>query len=501
MTTVQSATLAGLDACSVTVEGTFHKGLPGFSIVGLPNEAIKESRDRVKAALLSSGFSFPPLKVTIGLSPGDIAKNGSHFDLPIALMIALQKLDVPIASYYVFGELGLDGTVKHTAQLFPLILALSRSRPGLSAVIPHESAPMLASVPGLSLFPVGTLKDAVDFFTAAVPPRPVLTTDFQADVLEYGDARYFYDTRYPLDFSDIKGQRIAKRAALIAAAGFHNILLEGSPGCGKSMTVKRLAHILPPLSSAEMLDSARLETLEGKDPSFAPRRPFRSPHHSSTRASIFGGGSRESKIGEAALAHNGVLYFDELPFFDKNILEALREPLEDHRILISRVNTKIEYPTKFLFAASQNPCPCGNLLSNVKECRCSERDIQRYKNRLSEPFLDRIDLFVQMDEPSPDDRHDMTSAEMHRRVMDAFLFRKERGQEEFNGKLSEEELARFCPLDDDAAQTLVKGSSRFALSYRAQAKVIRIARTLADLEGSVPIRKSHIVEAMSYRRR
>ena len=502
MVTIPSATLNGLKALPVSVEGTLHKGLPGFSLVGLAGDAIKESRDRVKSALLSSGFTFPPKKVTISLSPSDLQKSGSHFDLPIALAIALHDhRDYRGSEYIVFGELGLDGSLKSTASLFPLILSLSQTGMTKPLLVPEESAPLLRVIPHLTIYTVSNLSEAVALVTGTLTKDPLPTIPFDAQSLTVNNHTYYYNDTYPLDFQDIKGQMRAQRAALIAATGFHNILLEGSPGCGKSMTIKRMGHILPPLSHAELLDTARLETLDGKTPAFRALRPFRAPHHSSTRASIFGGGSRESKIGEIALAHNGLLYFDELPHYDKTILEALREPLEDHRILISRVNTKIEYPTKFLFAASQNPCPCGNLLSTTKACRCTDSEIQKYKNRLSDPFLDRIDLFVQMDEPQENDRPLTSSQQLHQDVLKAFIFRLERGQHDPNGKLPDEDLSRYCTLADDAQHLLTQGAQRFALSHRAQAKVLRVARTIADLECSMIITPPHIAEAMGYRRR
>ncbi len=265
------------------------------------------------------------------------------------------------------------------------------------------------------------------------------------------------------------------------------------------MSAKRLQYILPPMSKEEVLYKAKLDALDGLEPDFKPTPPFRSPHPSSTRASIFGGGSRSAKIGEVALAHNGILYFDEFPHFPKTVLESLREPLEDYSMLISRVNSKIKYPTKFLFVASMNPCPCGNLLSTKKECRCSDLEIKRYKNRLSSPLLDRIDLYVQMDEITPKDKSTITSAQMHEKVKIAFNIQKRRGQSELNGKMSDKDIEKFCQLDDESQTILDNATTRFDLSQRAIKKSLKVARTIADLDESEQISKAHLLESLSYR--
>ena len=315
------------------------------------------------------------------------------------------------------------------------------------------------------------------------------------------DEKLYYFNDYPYDFKDVKGQTTAKRAALIAAAGFHNILLEGSPGCGKSMIAQRLRYILPPLNASNILEIAKLQALDGVEPDFKPIRPYRSPHHTSTTASIFGGGSHNAKIGEVGLSNLGVLFFDELPHYSKSILEALREPLQDNKIRISRVNSKIEYPSSFLFVSAMNPCPCGNLLDSAKECRCSDLEIQKYKNRLSDPFLDRIDINVTMQNVSADDRSDVTSGELHKKVLRTIEFIVKRGQKNFNGKLDDAEIEKYCTLDDEASNTLENAISRFSLSFRAIKKIQKVARTIADLEQSKLIRKKDVLEALSYRRR
>jgi len=370
------ATFEGGATKEVEVEASFLKALPSFSIVGLASNSIQEAKERVKAALLASGFTFPPLKITVNLAPSDIKKSGSHFDLAIALLIALQKEKIEFKDFFVFGELGLDGRVKDTQTIFPMVLDLAKK--DIKVLAPKDSCDKLANIPGIELYGIETLQEAIDFFKSG-SQSPYPAKSFLSKSLEIEGKEYFYETDYPLDFCDVKGQEHAIRAALIAAAGCHNILLEGTPGAGKSMIAKRLRYILPPMSHKEVLASAKLEALDGKEPTFKAYRAFRSPHHSSTKASIFGGGSRQARMGEVALAHLGILFFDELPHFPKSVLEALREPLQDYRVLVSRVNTKVTYPTRFLFVAAQNPCPCGNLFSRTKECRCTDYEIKRYK--------------------------------------------------------------------------------------------------------------------------
>lgn len=503
MKTLKSATLDGFEALSVEVEATFSKALPAFSIVGLGNTAIQESKDRIKSALLANDFKFPPLKITINLSPSEAYKSGSHFDLPIALLIALQNEKIDFGEFYCFGELGLDGKLKDTDSIFVLALSLVKNQKIKKILVPLQSIEKISTLPNLEVYGISNLSEAIEMFRTGNFENYKFedSKEISQNFMIIENQKYFVNQNFELDFSQIKGQEAAKRAALICAAGNHNMLLEGSPGCGKSMIAKRLPFVMPPMSLDEILEKAKLESLEGKVPTFLPTRIFRSPHHSSTRASIFGGGSGTAKIGEVAISSNGILFFDELPHFTKNILEAMREPLEDYRILISRVNNKIEYKTKFLFVCAMNPCPCGNLLSNQKECRCTELEIKRYKNRLSEPFLDRIDLHIQMAQTSEDDKSTISSHQMQQKVFDAFCMQKMRGQKDFNGKLSDEEIERFCIISEDLQSLLQKAAQNFGLSYRGVNKILKIARTIADLNQAINIQKADILEAISYRKR
>ena len=502
MKKLQCATLEGIEAIAVSVESTLTKGLPSFTIVGMVSTAINEARERVKSALLANNFVFPPKRITINLSPSDVNKNGSHFDLGIALLIALDSVEVDLSEWYVFGELGLDGSIKENALLYPLVLSLANSACMSKVLVPYESLKKVANIPNIEFIGVKHLRDAIDFFRGE-EQGVVRQSSATIEHAHYkiGKKSYYFQKQYPLDFSDIKGQDNAKRAALISASGMHNLLLEGSPGCGKSMIAKRLRYILPPVTSDELLDIAKLDSLEGIEPHFSPLRPFRAPHHTSTPASVFGGGSYKAQIGEIGLAHNGILFFDELPHFQKSVLEALREPLEDKKIRISRVNTKVEYPTSFLFIAAMNPCPCGNLLSTFQDCRCSEREVQRYKNRLSDPFLDRIDLYVQMQNIDPDDSASFSSEALHKQVLYAHKRQLERGQNGLNGQLEERDIDKYCTLNTEAKAILDQAILRYQLSFRSIKKIQKVARTIADLDNQKEIAKSHLLEALSYRRR
>lgn len=499
--TLTCATLEGVNAKTIEVEATFTKGLPGFAVVGLASSDIQEAKERVKSALLTNEFVFPPLKITVNLSPSDLKKSGTHFDLSLALLIALHKHPIQEEGLFVFGELGLDGKIKSSSMLFPLILSLKEQGLIKRAMVPKEAIGYLSHISGIEFIAVETLSEAIMMLKNQSFNDSVQAFPFRAEKIEVGDTSYYFEKRYESDFADVKGQHVAKRASLIAAAGMHNFLMEGSPGCGKSMIAKRLRDILPPLVESEILSIAKHQFLDGLMPTFSALRPIRSPHHTATSASVFGGGSLQAKIGEVALAHKGILFFDELPHFGKNILEALREPLQDRKVHIARVNAKVEYESDIMFVAAQNPCPCGNLLSKSKECRCSELEIKRYRNRLSDPFLDRIDLFVVMQEVSSSDTGDISSAQMHERVLSAFRMQKERGQERLNGKLKEEEIERYCTLDDAAQKILQSAIGKFALSHRSIASIKKTARTIADLNRHENIEKSDVLEALSYRRR
>lgn len=499
MKKLKSASL-GDDLALIDVESTFTRGLPGFAIVGLPNSAIKESTERIKATLMHKDFAFPAQKITINLSPSGIPKNGSHFDLAIAILILLQKESFD-ENFFVFGELGLDGSIKATNELFSILLFLSAKLQNIRVLIPKEIALKASMIPNLEVFAVSSLEEALVFF------KEKKYEDFQFKnshplfnhFLEINGKKFIKNTDFPYDFSEVKGQESAKRACLIAAAGMHNLLFEGSAGSGKSMCAKRLVYIMPPQSLDEILLASAYKALNSKNSDFSSTRAFRSPHHTSTRASIFGGGTKMAMIGEVALANGGVLFFDEFPHFQKQIIESLREPLEDNQILISRVHSKVRYETKFLFVAALNPCPCGNLFSTYIPCTCNDLAIKRYKSTLSAPILDRIDLYVPMQESSSEDRSSISSAQMSEAVLKAFIFQKNRGQDEFNAKLKDEEIQRFCVLEKDARSLLNESVKHYKLSQRGINKTLKVARTVADLSEAKLINKTHLLEALHFR--
>lgn len=501
MKTTKTATLFSQEAFEVSVEASFTRGLPSFQIVGLASSAIQESKERVKSALLHNNFSFPPMRITLNLSPSDLQKDGTHFDLPIALSIALYESKTRLDGWVIFGELGLDGKVKSTTSLFALLLSYVLKTPNAKVIVPKEDAHKLAMISDVSLYCVDTLQEAIDFLDGKIQIEPLSPIEVNASTLNINDTLYYYRNNFTLDFDDVRGQNLAKRAAVIAAAGNHNLLLEGNPGSGKSMIAKRLSYILPPLEHQEVLALAKLDSLDGRTPTFEPIRPFRSPHHSSTQASVFGGGSHKAKIGEAGLAHLGILFFDELPHFAKNTLEALREPLEDKVINISRVNSKLVYETNFLFVSAMNPCPCGNLLSQTKNCRCSDVEIKRYKSRLSDPLLDRIDLYVTMQESKLSDVSTLNSSAMRKQVFTAFTMQKNRQQIHLNASLTQAQMKQFCALDEGCLTVLKTATERFALTARSIDKVIKVARTIADIKSSETIQREDILEALSYRQR
>ena len=419
------------------------------------------------------------------------------------MQIALyEEKNIDFENIYFFGELALDGNIKDTSSIFPIILSLVKQGLIKKVLVCEQSAKKLSNIPNLEIYRVKNLEEAILFAKSKNKENFLYEKKvFEYKTLNINDEKFYYETVYKDNFSDVIGQEMAKYAALISVAGNHNIIFEGSPGCGKSMISKRLQYIMPPMSLEEILEKAKLQALDFKEVDFSPIRAFRSPHHSSTKSSIFGGGSVNAKMGEIALSNNGILFFDELPHFSKSILEALREPLEDNKILISRVNSKIMYETKFIFIAAMNPCPCGNLLSSVKECRCNELEIQRYKNRLSEPFLDRIDLYVVMNDSFNDNKNIVNSKELHENVIKAFIKQKSRNQKELNGKLNEEDIKKYCILDEESNIILEKARINYQLSFRSINKVLKVARTIADLNDNEIISKNDLLQSLNFRRR
>ena len=495
---VKSFATVGVDALEVIVEVDASRGLPSVVVVGLPDSAVKESRERVRSALINSGFKFPLKKVVVNLAPADLRKEGTVYDLPIALAIlACEGALRPgrLNSYLIAGELGLGG------ELYPVKGALSGAllarELGLKGIVlPAGNSQEALLVDGIDVIPVSSLKEAVAFLNGEVDIEPVRGR------LELGQ------TDYSVDMADVVGQFQAKRALEIAAAGRHNVFMVGPPGSGKTMLARRLPTIMPPMSLEEVIETSRVYSVAGLG-SEVPvvLRPFRAPHSTSSDAAIIGGGS-SVKPGEVSLANNGVLFMDEFPEFKRSVLEALRQPLEDKFVVVSRASGSYRFPADFLLVAASNPCPCGyyGFSDGKNYCRCAPHQVKRYQSKLSGPVMDRIDLRVSVPAVKPEEFKDSkseTSAQIRERVLKAYEVQRERFKGlkiSFNGQMDRREIKRFCKLDFEAEELLRRAVSTFGLSARAYNRVLKVSRTVADLEGSSLILAHHIAEALSYRK-
>ncbi len=482
---------AGMDAPLVTVEVQLANGLPGLSIVGLPEAAVKESKDRVRGALQSCHFDFPARRITVNLAPADLPKDGGRFDLPIALGILAASGQLPaeaLDSHEFAGELALSGALRPIRGALPVALAARDA--GHALVLPVGNGPEAALVEGTRVL-VGDHLLAVYAHLrgeAALPrPRPPAPQAFPDEP----------------DLADVRGQHQARRALEVAAAGGHSLLFIGPPGTGKTLLASRLPGILPPMGEMEAVESAALQSLtaDGLDPAAWRRRPFRAPHHTASVVALVGGGS-QPRPGEISLAHHGVLFLDELPEFDRKVLEVLREPLESGRIVISRAARQATYPARFQLVAAMNPCPCGYLGDRRRACRCTPDQVRRYRSRLSGPLLDRIDLHVPVERPDPLEL-DMTapgepSAAVRHRVV-AARARQTTRQGCTNARLEGRALETHCALGDGERRLLAQAMERLQLSLRARARILRVARTLADLDDAPAIAAPHLAEAIAHR--
>lgn len=490
---VYSRAEAGMDAPTVAVEAHLSAGLPRFSIVGLPEAAVKESRDRVRGAILNSQFEFPRKRIIVNLAPADLPKEGGRFDLPIAIGLLAASGQVraeDIPQYVFLGELALSGELRDIRG--PLVAALSLRKSDKKLVLPMRSAEQAAVVDGVEVQGAQTLLQICSALNRH-EQLPVLRGEKRA--AETGGA----------DMSDVIGQPFAKRALEIAAAGGHSVLMSGPPGTGKTMLANRLPGILPAMSEDEALESAAMESLghAGFDPANWMRRPFRAPHHNASGAALIGGGSIP-RPGEISLAHNGVLFLDELPEFDRKVLEALREPIESGEIHISRVARRMRYLANFLLIAACNPCPCGYLGDESGRCRCSRAQVQRYRERLSGPLLDRIDLQLEVPRldhhllarAKPDEE---SSAVIRARVVAARELQLRR-QGKTNSNLQGKEIERLCAPDADAQKLLDAAMKRFGLSARAYHRILKVARSIADLHAHAQISSEHLSMAVKLRR-
>ena len=498
---VLSSAVIGIDAFIVEVEIDISQGLPAYTTVGLPETAVKESKERVKSAIRNSGYEYPEDRITVNLAPAGVKKEGTGFDLPLALGILCASSLIPqegLLDYLVLGELSLDGRVKPVNGSLPMAIA-ARQAGYKGIVVPHDNRREAAVVKDIPVIPAKTLAQVVDFFrgAAAIDPEPSEATRLFTD-----------ESSYEVDFSEVMGQENAKRALEVASAGGHNLVMIGPPGSGKTMLARRLPTILPPLTFDEAIETTKIYSVTGmlnRDEALITKRPFRAPHHTISDAGLIGGG-RIPKPGEVSLAHNGVLFLDELPEFKTHVLEVLRQPLEDQRVTISRAASTITYPSRLMLVAAMNPCPCGYSTDPKHECRCTEWQINRYRAKISGPLLDRIDIHVDVPAVFYKDLTANTPQEpssvIRKRVADARSIQSKRFSRSkiyCNAQMSSRQIKQHCQVDAESSRILENAIDKLGLSARAYKRVLKIARTVADLVHSKDIGTEHIMEAIQYR--